>query len=127
MKSAPASVLPSVRVTSVPLKDREVAVWLSLFTTTYESVDVWYVSVLGRVAMMAALPNLVLVNVSSPVLESTATMSASELVYSIRLDKSVLSSLFVAVALGAVKPSSLPLVNVNVLPELVPKVVVVGG
>ena len=76
---------------------------------------------------MVASPNLVLVNFSSPVLESTVTMSASELVYSIRLDKSVLSSLFVAVALGAVKPSSLPLVNVNVLPELVPKVVVVGG
>ena len=76
---------------------------------------------------MIALPNLVLVNVSSPVLESTATMSASELVYSIRSDKSVLSSLFVAVALGAVKPSSLPLVNVNVLRESVPKVVVVAG
>lgn len=76
---------------------------------------------------MVALPNLVLVNVSSPVLESTATMSASELVYSIRLDKSVLSSLFVAVAVGVVKPSSVPLVNVNVLPELAPKVVVVVG
>ena len=74
---------------------------------------------------MVALPNLVFVNVSSPVLESTATMSASELVYSIRLDKLVLSSLFVAVAVGVVKPSSVPLVNVNVLPELAPKVVVV--
>ena len=74
---------------------------------------------------MVALPNLVLVNFSSPVLESTATMSASELVYSIRLDKLVLSSLFVAVAVGVVKPSSVPLVNVNVLPELAPKVVVV--
>lgn len=74
-------------------------------------------SVLGRVAVMVALPNLVLVNVSSPVLELTVTMFASELAYSIRLDKSVLSSLFVAVAVGAVKPSSLPLVNVNVLPE----------
>lgn len=82
-------------------------------------------SVLGRVAVMVALPNLVFVNVSSPVLESTATMSASELVYSIRLDKLVLSSLFVAVAVGVVKPSSVPLVNVNVLPELAPKVVVV--
>ena len=84
-------------------------------------------AVLGRVAVIVASPNLVLVNVSSPVLESTATMSASELVYSIRLDKSVLLSLFVAVAVGVVKPSSVPLVNVNVLPELVPKVVVVGG
>lgn len=84
-------------------------------------------SVLGRVAVIVALPNFVLVNVSSPVLELTVTMSASELVYSIRLDKSVLSSLFVAVAVGVVKPSSLPLVNVNVLPELAPKVVVVVG
>lgn len=54
-------------------------------------------------------------------------MSASELVYSIRLDKSVLSSLFVAVAVGVVKPSSVPLVNVNVLRESVPKVVVVAA
>lgn len=54
-------------------------------------------------------------------------MSASELVYSIRLDKSVLSSLFLAVAVGVVKPSSVPLVNVNVLSELAPKVVVVAA